>query len=185
MGQCRLLRMYRITKGLHVHFAHHVRGHRGACISLHGHTWKLEVTIAAGDLDDEGFVRDFADLNREVLRPAHELLDHSLAIGEATWTETREQLAALGRILVDSRKHTLGDRGTIQPHLEGTLVGARNELPGDIKIAVFPFAPTSETLAKWLYELAAEKLADDRVRVVNARIFEALHPVETYAEYSE
>lgn len=177
--------MYRITKGLHAHFAHHVRGHRGACISLHGHTWKLEVTIAAETLDDEGFVRDFSVINAEVLKPAHRLLDHSLAIGEATWTETHEQLAALGNTLVDSRKHTVGDRGEIQAHLEGTLAGARNELPGDIKIAVFPFAPTSETLAKWLYELTKQKLADERVEVVNARIFEALHPVPTYAEYSE
>ncbi len=176
--------MFRITKGIHIHFAHHVRGHRGACISLHGHTWKLELTVAAADLDGEGFVIDFGRMKREVLQPAHRLLDHSLAIGEATWAETHEQLAALGTRLVDSRRETIGDRGELQAHLAGALGGARNELPGDIKIAVFPFAPTSETLAKWLYELADEKLADDRVHVVCARVFEALRPVETYAEYS-
>lgn len=175
--------MFRITKGIHIHFAHHVRGHRGACISLHGHTWKLEVTVAAADLDAEGFVVDFAVMKQRVLQPAHLLLDHSLAIGEATWSETHEQLAALGTRLVDSRHETMGDRGAIQPHLTEPLGGARNELPGDIKIAVFPFAPTSETLAKWLYDLSVEKLADDRVQVVNARVFEALLPVPTYAEY--
>ncbi|HBQ15958.1 MAG TPA: hypothetical protein DEF51_34115 [Myxococcales bacterium] len=176
--------MYRITKGIHAHFAHHVRGHRGACISLHGHTWKLEVTVAAETLDDESFVVDFSVMKREVLQPAHLLLDHSLAIGEATWAETKDSLATLGNILVDSRQHTMGSRGELQPHLQGELAGARNELPGDIKIAVFPFAPTSETLARWLYELAEERLADDRVSIVNARIYEALHPVETWAEYA-
>jgi 6-pyruvoyltetrahydropterin/6-carboxytetrahydropterin synthase len=176
--------MYRITKGIHVHFAHHVRGHRGACISLHGHTWKLEVTIGARDLDDEGFVRDFAVMKREVLQPSHLLLDHALAIGEDTWRETHESLATLGDTLVSSRQHTLGHRGEVQPHLTETLAGARNELPGDIKIAVFPFAPTSETLAAWLYRLATERLADERVSVVRARVYEALHPVETYAEYA-
>ena len=176
--------MYRITKGVHVHFAHHVRGHRGACISLHGHTWKLEVTIAAAELDDEGFVRDFSVMKREVLTPAHLLLDHSLAIGEATWCETRESLAALGDTLVSSREHTMGHRGELQAHRTEPLAGARNELPGDIKIAVFPFAPTSETLAAWLYRLADEKLSDERVSVVKTRVYEALHPVETFAEFS-
>ncbi len=176
--------MFRITKGIHIHFAHHVRGHRGACISLHGHTWKLEVTLAAPDLDAEGFVVDFAVIQREVLQPAHRLLDHALAIGEATWRETHQELAALGTRLVDSRRETIGGRGELQPHLAGALGGARNELPGDIKVAVFPFAPTSETLAKWLYDVAVEKLADGRVRVVSARVFEALQPVETYAEYA-
>ena len=175
--------MYRITKGIHAHFAHHVRGHRGACISLHGHTWKLEVTVGADTLDREGFVVDFARIKEEVLRPCHQLLDHALAIGEDTWQETREQLAALGTRLVDSRHETMGSRGELQPHLVGTLNGARNELPGDIKVAVMSVAPTSETLAKWLYELADEKLGDDRVRVLNARIYESLHPVPTFAEY--
>ncbi|MCA9556734.1 MAG: 6-carboxytetrahydropterin synthase, partial [Myxococcales bacterium] len=160
--------MFRITKGIHIHFAHHVRGHRGACISLHGHTWKLEVTLAAADLDAEGFVVDFAVINREVLKPAHLLLDHALAIGEATWGETRAELAALGTKLVDSRKETMGDRGELQAHLTEPLGGARNELPGDMKVAVFPFAPTSETLAKWLYDVAVQKLSDGRVQVVNA-----------------
>ena len=41
----------------------------------------------------------------------------------------------------------------------------------------------TETLAARLYHLAHERLADERVSVVNARVYEALHPVETYAEY--
>lgn len=175
--------MYRITKGIHIHFAHHVRGHRGACISVHGHTWKFEVTLASRTLDDEGFVTDFSVLKREVLTPCHRLLDHSLAIGEATWSETKDALADLGDKLVSSREHTLGHRGELQPHLEAPLGGARNELPGDIKVAVFPFAPTSETLAEWLYHLSVERLQDERIRVERARVYEALQPVETFAEY--
>jgi 6-pyruvoyl tetrahydropterin synthase/QueD family protein len=176
--------MYRITKGVHIHFAHHVRGHRGACISLHGHTWKFEVTVGSTTLDDEGFVVDFAVMKREVLAPCHLLLDHSLAIGEDTWRETSVSLTALGEQLVDSRRLTVGDRGELQAHCEDVLAGARNELPGGIKVAVFPFAPTSETLAEWLYRLSVDKLADGRVKVLSARVYEALQPVETYAEYA-
>lgn len=175
--------MYRIIKGIHVHFAHHVRGHRGACISVHGHTWKLEVTLAARALDAEGFVRDFSDLRREVLEPCYALLDHSLAIGEDTWSETKTALADLGEGLVASREVTMGHRGERQAGHEGVLAGARNEFPGDIKVSVFPFAPTSERLAEWLYALSKERMADDRVEVVSTRIYETLHPVESIAEY--
>ena len=127
--------MYRITKSIYAHFAHHVRGHRGACISVHGHTWRLEVTIGAETLDDEGFVRDFGVIKSAVLLPAHQLLDHALAVGEATWAETKGSLAQLGDALVDSREHTLGHRGELPVHLAEPLGGARNELPGDIKLS--------------------------------------------------
>ncbi|MCZ7684612.1 MAG: 6-carboxytetrahydropterin synthase [Sandaracinaceae bacterium] len=50
-------------------------------------------------------------------------------------------------------------------------------------MSVFPFAPTSERLAEWLYALAKERLADERVRVVSTRVYETLHPVESIAEY--
>ena len=95
--------MYRITKSRHIHFAHHVRGHRGACISIHGHTWKFEVTIEADVLDAEGFVRDFADIRASVLEPCHRLLDHALALGEDTWRETEEVLAEVSSRLVANK----------------------------------------------------------------------------------
>ncbi|MFM2415961.1 MAG: 6-pyruvoyl tetrahydropterin synthase, partial [Pseudomonadota bacterium] len=48
--------MYKIHKSIDVDFAHHVRGHLGPCINLHGHTWKLEVVVSAQELDAQGFV---------------------------------------------------------------------------------------------------------------------------------
>ncbi|HTM46755.1 MAG TPA: 6-carboxytetrahydropterin synthase, partial [Polyangiaceae bacterium] len=136
--------MYEITSGIHIHFAHHVRGHAGPCISLHGHTWLFQVTLAAADLDGQGFVEDFDAVQKQVLSPCHALLDHSLAIGEKTFSESREQLQQLGQVLVASRKETLGDLGTQQASLEGDLEGARNHFTGGIKVCVFPFSPTSE-----------------------------------------
>ena len=63
------------------------------------------------------------------------------------------------------------------------LAGARNEHPGGMKVAVFPFPPTSERLAAWLYELARSRLEDDRVRVRLTRVYETMHPVHSVAEY--
>lgn len=175
--------MYKITTGIHIHFAHHIRGHAGPCISIHGHTWMFEVTLGATELDQQGFVIDFDELHAEVLDPCHRLLDHSLAIGEETFSENRAALAQLGESLVGSRRLTIGDLGCRQPSLEGALGGARNEHPGGIKIAVFPFSPTSERLARWLWEVSQAKVGGARVRTLGARIYESLHPTQAVAEY--
>lgn len=175
--------MYRVTTAVHVHFSHHVRGHSGPCISLHGHTWKLELTLTATELDAEGFVIDFDRVSELVLEPCHRLLDHSLALGQKTFDENEAPLAAIGRNLIASRTETLGHEGEPPFHLVGELGGARNLLPGGIKITVFPFTPTSERLAEWLYVVAAERLESARVRIDCARVYESLHPVATYAEF--
>lgn len=176
--------MYKITTGIHIHFAHHIRGHAGPCVSIHGHTWMFEVTLAASELDAQGFVVDFDELYERVLTPCHRLLDHALALGETSFVENRAVLAQLGTALVETRRETLGHLGSPQSALDDTLGGARNERPGGIKLAVFPFSPTSERLARWLYEVAEACLRDDRVRVTGARIYETLLPTEAVAEYS-
>ena len=175
--------MYKITTGIHIHFAHHIRGHKGPCVSIHGHTWKFDVTLVATELDAQGFVIDFDDLHERVLTPCHRLLDHSLALGEQSYVENRDALARLGTAFVETRRETLGNLGTLQPALDEPLGGARNERPGGIKIAVFPFSPTSERLARWLYDVASGMLNDGRVQVAAARIYETLLPTEAVAEY--
>src|SRR5512139_758638 len=99
--------MYRIESGVFIHFSHHVRGHSGPCISLHGHTWKFVLLLGAHELDRQGFVLDFDLLQTKVLTPCHQLLDHSLALGDHSFSETREALTALGRNLVASRLQTI------------------------------------------------------------------------------
>ncbi|MBI5150717.1 MAG: 6-carboxytetrahydropterin synthase [Candidatus Omnitrophica bacterium] len=46
--------------------AHFLRGYDGPCKDLHGHTWKIEVVIARGELDAVGLVADFALLKRQL-----------------------------------------------------------------------------------------------------------------------
>jgi 6-pyruvoyl-tetrahydropterin synthase len=178
--------VYRVTDGIFIHFAHHVRGHLGPCISLHGHTWLFQVTLEAKTLDHQGFVIDFDVLHDRLLTPCHRLLDHSLALGQESFDESREALANLGSILFASREKVQGTQGERQPGFgedERGLAGARNHWPANIKMAVFPFTPTSERLAEWLAAAAAETVGDERVRVVSARVVETLHPTESAAEY--
>jgi len=175
--------MHTVTTGIHIHFAHHVRGHLGPCISLHGHTWLFQVSLCSQDLDHQGFVADFDLLYEKVLQPCHLLLDHSLAIGTATFEEIAGGLRQVGEKLVASREVVHGHSGTTQPLLEGPLCGARNEQPGGIKVAVFPFTPTSERLAEWLHAVATQQMADSRVTVARTRVYETLHPMESFAEF--
>jgi len=182
--------VYRIHRSIDVSFAHHVRGHRGACINLHGHTWKFEVGLAARQLDAQGFVVDFGDLSQQVLKPCHALLDHALAVGEATYADVAGELEPLGVKLLKSREVVHGaDAETPSWAPSATpsrpLGGAELRYPGGLKVCVFPFSPTSERLAQWLYEVADAALSapDRRAWVDFARVYETLHPVESVAEY--
>jgi 6-pyruvoyltetrahydropterin/6-carboxytetrahydropterin synthase len=52
--------------------AHQIRGHRGGCENLHGHSYRVRVWVRAEQLDALGMVVDFADLKRvmeEVVGP--------------------------------------------------------------------------------------------------------------------
>ena len=169
--------MYKIIKSIDIDFAHHIRGHQGACINIHGHTWKFEVGVQAKELNEDGFVVDFSKLKKSVLMPCHQLLDHALAIGETSISEIGEFLSPMGEKLVATRADAKPTPDNWEFH------GAKGVYPGGMKVAVFPFSPTSEKLARWLYDAASAELADDRVQISFARIYETLHPVQAVAEY--
>jgi 6-pyruvoyl-tetrahydropterin synthase len=176
--------VYRIRRSVDISFSHHVRGHLGPCINLHGHTWKFEVGVEAKALDLQGFVVDFGRLKNEVLNPCHRLLDHALAVGAETYAAIEADLVSLGARLIASRTEVHGASGTAPSSPEPfAFAGAENHSPGGMRVAVFLFSPTSERLAEWLYRAAAEVLDDERVKVAYGRVYETLHPVESVAEF--
>lgn len=177
--------MYRIRKSIDIDFAHHVRGHRGACINIHGHTWKFEVLLESEQLNSDGFVVDFKHLKQRVLKPCHDLLDHGLAIGPDTYEDVKDDLAKVGAELVASRERVHGEPMPTE-ETPMALAGATARYPGGIKVIVFPFAPTSELMAHWLWNVAQRGLRTvaPGVQVAAARVYETLHPVEAVAEYA-
>ena len=55
--------------------AHQLRALKGGCENLHGHNWKVEVTVAGDRLGDDGLLVDFRvikDHTREII----DALDH-------------------------------------------------------------------------------------------------------------
>jgi 6-pyruvoyltetrahydropterin/6-carboxytetrahydropterin synthase len=55
--------------------AHFLRGYQGKCERLHGHNYRVEVTLAGDKLDSIGMLHDFVEIKRE-LRKLLERVDH-------------------------------------------------------------------------------------------------------------
>jgi len=56
--------------------AHFLQGYKGKCEAVHGHNWKVEVTLRRADLDHQGLVLDFKDVKAILTRVLDEL-DHT------------------------------------------------------------------------------------------------------------
>lgn len=70
-----------IRKEFEFHAAHHLPNHEGKCANLHGHTYKLFVTIKDGIVTEpnhpaEGMVIDFTQLKKIVNAVVIDLVDH-------------------------------------------------------------------------------------------------------------
>lgn len=67
--------MYRLTISSSFAAAHNLVNYQGDCENLHGHNWKVEVTVTARELDKAGLGIDFKLLKKET-RELLLTLDH-------------------------------------------------------------------------------------------------------------
>lgn len=65
----------KVTKVFTFDSAHNLTKYNGKCENLHGHTYKLEVTVE-GVVNDEGILIDFAELKSIVENEVVKKLDH-------------------------------------------------------------------------------------------------------------
>ena len=70
---------FELTKIFTFDMAHRLSFHEGKCWNLHGHTYRLEVTVSGG-IDKNGMVIDFNDMNIIIMDHAVNILDHATAI---------------------------------------------------------------------------------------------------------
>jgi 6-pyruvoyltetrahydropterin/6-carboxytetrahydropterin synthase len=122
--------MYELTIETGFASAHQLRGYKGKCEKMHGHNWKVQISVTAERLNDIDLAIDFHDLKKmanEVVSP----LDHAFL----------------------------------------------NE--------IFPFTeknPSSENIAKWIYDSMNKKLAEDNVRVSAVTVWESDTASASYYE---
>ncbi len=68
--------MYEITILAHFSGAHRLRHLHGQCEALHGHNWKIEVSVTSRRLGKDGVALDFGILKQEVANVL-KTLDHT------------------------------------------------------------------------------------------------------------
>lgn len=82
--------MYTLKTEAEFDSAHFLKGYEGKCSNIHGHRWKIEVTVCGKTLEREGQIRgmivDFGTLKKDV-RALADNLDHALIIEEGSMRE--------------------------------------------------------------------------------------------------
>ncbi|SHH58566.1 6-carboxytetrahydropterin synthase QueD [Thermosipho atlanticus] len=68
--------MFYVSKEFTFDAAHNLVKYHGKCENLHGHTYKLVVTVA-GEKNEEGMVIDFLELKKIVQENVLNILDHA------------------------------------------------------------------------------------------------------------
>jgi 6-pyruvoyltetrahydropterin/6-carboxytetrahydropterin synthase len=67
--------MYEVSVDETFAAAHNLRGYKGKCEDLHGHNYKVRVTLAGPELDSVGLLYDFVHL-KQVIQTVIRSLDH-------------------------------------------------------------------------------------------------------------
>lgn len=86
--------MYTLQTSACFDSAHFLKGYEGKCKNIHGHRWKVEVTVAAEGVGEKGqnrgMIVDFKTLKAD-LSALTEAFDHSLIIEAGSLRETTRQ----------------------------------------------------------------------------------------------
>ena len=67
--------MYRLMVTGRFAAAHNLRNFQGQCEALHGHNWKVEITVEGEKLDQADLLMDFGEL-KALMNQALDQLDH-------------------------------------------------------------------------------------------------------------
>ena len=140
----------RITKQFSFETGHALYGYDGKCKNVHGHSYKLSVTVIGEPISDNsnvkfGMVIDFSDLKKIVKEEIVDQFDHATVFNKNTpHVELAKELSNRGHhvILVD-----------YQPTSENMVIDfaqkIKNRLPADIKLHSLKLQETETSFAEW------------------------------------
>jgi 6-pyruvoyltetrahydropterin/6-carboxytetrahydropterin synthase len=146
----------RITKQFSFETGHALYGYDGKCKNVHGHSYKLSVTVIGEPITDRnnvkfGMVIDFSDLKKIVKEEIVDQFDHATVFNATTpHIELAKELQSRNHhvILVD-----------YQPTSENMVIDfsekIKNRLPEHIKLHSLKLQETETSFAEWF--------ADDNV----------------------
>ncbi len=140
----------RITKQFSFETGHALYGYDGKCKNVHGHSYKLSVTVSGTPILDAshvkfGMVIDFGDLKKIVKEEIVDQFDHATVFNQSTpHVELANELKNRGHhvILVD-----------YQPTSENMVIdfAARitSRLPHDVELHSLKLQETESSFAEW------------------------------------
>ena len=85
--------MVTVTKTIKFDAAHVLTNHEGLCKNLHGHTYRVDVSVTQAQGDASGMVIDFKDLKRIASEVICERFDHAFVYN--TESEGEREIAAV------------------------------------------------------------------------------------------
>ncbi len=142
----------RITKIFTFEMAHALWNYDGPCRNIHGHSYRLEVTVRGEPLEDDkdvknGMVMDFGDLKRIVKEKIIDRYDHCVVVNE------RAPHDFLGRV---EQMFSRYEVTSFQPTSENLLVHfagiLREVLPQRVELVALRLFETATSYAEWLKE---------------------------------
>ncbi len=143
----------RITKQFNFETGHALYGYDGKCKNVHGHSYKLSVTVVGSPITDTshvkyGMVIDFSDLKKIVTEEIVDIFDHATVFNKNTpHVELARELEKRGHhvILVD-----------YQPTSEMMVIDfakkIKNRLPKNIQLHAIKLQETDSSFAEWFAE---------------------------------
>ena len=140
--------MLRITKIFHFEMAHAIYGYNGACQHIHGHSYKLYVTLTSSERGRDyivapGFLFDFKDLKELVNAAVVKKLDHKLVLSRAYLSDKPGFVLPENLYVWD-----------VEPTAENILVfsqmAIREKLPPGLKLNELKLYETVNSYAEWI-----------------------------------
>ena len=140
----------RITKQFSFETGHALYGYDGKCKNVHGHSYKLSVTVIGKPITDNsnvkfGMVIDFSDLKKIVKEEIVDIFDHATVFNQNTpHIELANELKNRGHhvILVD-----------YQPTSENMVTDfakkIQDRLPNNIQLHSLKLQETESSFAEW------------------------------------
>jgi 6-pyruvoyltetrahydropterin/6-carboxytetrahydropterin synthase len=100
--------MYHLMIKTHFAAAHNLINYQGDCENLHGHNWRVEVTVATRELDKAGLGIDFKILKKQTNQLLDEL-DHKYLNDLAPFKETSPSSENICRYLFERLSEQLNN----------------------------------------------------------------------------
>jgi 6-pyruvoyltetrahydropterin/6-carboxytetrahydropterin synthase len=100
--------MYHVTIETHFSAAHYLRNYHGRCENLHGHNWKIEVTVSSDKLDEAGMALDFTILKQKT-KDILQRLDHCNLNEIEPFTEINPSSENIAHFLYNQLTKNLND----------------------------------------------------------------------------